>query len=55
MDVTKILCWSCNERGRYKEQWDSYLCPKCNKWITEPCTDEECFYCKNRPITPKET
>jgi hypothetical protein len=39
----------------YSKEYDCYYCENCNKWLEDICNDRDCEFCKNRPLTPKET
>jgi len=49
------LTCQCNGNEKYSEEYDSYYCDTCNKWLEDICTDRECLFCKTRPATPKES
>jgi hypothetical protein len=38
----------------YNERFDCYYCSKCNEWKEKACSDEKCFYCKDRPERPRK-
>lgn len=39
---------------KYNEQWDSYYDDENDEWLEEPCQDENCEFCSNRPTKPSE-
>jgi hypothetical protein len=54
-----ILFCDCGRKGIRNEQWDSYYCEACNKWLEPKCTPhpeepfEGCaFHCWDRPEKP---
>lgn len=48
------VCSICGEKQIYFEKYDALCCPNCNIWTEGVCSDPNCFYCNNRPETPKE-
>lgn len=50
--MSKTKCPTCNSSRIYHEKYDSYFCPKCNKWLEEKCNDVKCIYCIERPDKP---
>jgi len=44
-----------HELSYYFEKYDSYFCPKCNRWLDEQCSDPNCEFCVNRPDIPLTT
>jgi hypothetical protein len=51
MDLNKLCCQTPKA---YSEEYDCYYCDPCNIWLEDICTDRDCEFCKNRPLTPKE-
>ena len=53
MDLNKHTfdCPVCNKTRLYFEKYDSYYCEDCKEWSEEPCGDEDCSFCSNRPVT----
>jgi hypothetical protein len=45
---------NCEDTKTYSEKYDAHYCETCNQWLEDICNDRECFYCNNRPLTPKE-
>jgi hypothetical protein len=43
---------NCNETKQYSEQYDTYYCRECNKWLEDICNDRECLFCNTRPLKP---
>lgn len=41
---------NCEES--YSEEYDSFYCKDCNKWLEDKCNDSTCEYCLNRPPNP---
>ena len=54
MDINENKCPKCRAIKTYSDMYDSYYCGQCNEWLEDICTDRECFYCNNRPLTPNE-
>lgn len=42
----------CGGSIRYAIDYDSYFCTKCDVWLSDKCSDEECFFCPTRPERP---
>ena len=42
-------CPTCKVQIKYEEVFDAFYCPECKEWLNDKCSDEECFFCKNRP------
>ena len=51
MDLKKLCC---QMPTAYSEEYDCYYCDHCNIWLEDICTDRDCEFCKDRPLTPKE-
>jgi len=51
LDVDGRKC-DCGTILVYYDKYDTYFCPKCNKWTESKCNDPSCDYCKNRPKMP---
>jgi hypothetical protein len=51
MDLKKLCCQMSKA---YSEKYDCYYCDTCNIWLEDICTDRDCEFCKDRPLTPKE-
>lgn len=47
-------CPNCQRETCYDEQFDSNFCKECNIWVSQTCGDEQCYFCVNRPKTPKD-
>ncbi|MBD8026958.1 hypothetical protein H9636_09855 [Ureibacillus sp. Re31] len=45
-------CMICEMNLIYYEDYDAYICPKCNRWTETKCSDSNCNYCINRPEKP---
>lgn len=45
-------CTTCKSNLIYYDRFDSYFCPKCNRWTESKCDDPHCRYCPNRPEKP---
>ena len=46
-------CPYCSESPTiYFDAFDSYACPRCDRWAEQPCRDPGCAYCRNRPEAP---
>lgn len=43
---------NCNDTKEYSEQFDTYYCKECNKWLESTCEDPTCEFCKKRPQQP---
>jgi len=54
MDLNLNYC-DCGNKKSYSQEYDTYYCEVCNKWLEEKCSDITCEYCISRPPTPKET
>jgi len=52
MDLTSTIC--CQIPKKYSEKYDAYYCESCNVWSEDICTDRDCEFCNNRPLTPNE-
>lgn len=52
--VDDLPCESCGEPRVYFDDYDSYFCAGCNKWLEGACNDSVCGYCKDRPEFPLE-
>jgi hypothetical protein len=48
------LCPICHTVRSYSEEWDSFYCKGCNKWLEEKCEDTNCRFCGSRPEVPNE-
>lgn len=48
----KQLCSKCKFHLVYYEDYDTYFCPKCNRWSESKCSDPSCKYCPTRPKSP---
>lgn len=46
------FCTTCEVNLVYYDDFDAWFCPKCNDWIESTCSDPNCKYCPNRPVTP---
>lgn len=46
------VCSKCKCNLVYYDEFDTYFCPECNRWMESKCNDPECAYCPNRPETP---
>ena len=38
----------------YSKEYDAWYCPLCGEWIENKCTNNDCYFCKNRPEKPSE-
>jgi hypothetical protein len=46
----------CELNKAYSEEYDCYYCESCNTWLEDICSNRNCEFCKDRPLTPqKET
>jgi len=57
MDLTQKwshFCLDCNSKKLYSEDYDTYYCRECDKWLEEQCSDIYCEYCARRPLTPND-
>lgn len=52
--VPNSRCEDCGSVIIYYDKHDNEFCPNCNSWLTKPCADNTCIYCRSRPITPLE-
>lgn len=50
--VDDSTCVHCGANRIYDDRHDAYLCPRCNLWLEDGCTDALCNFCANRPATP---
>lgn len=41
--------------GQYDEKYDVFFCPICDDWLEKKCSDDDCDYCKNRPLKPTKS
>lgn len=46
------LCGRCGERRIFAGEYDAYLCPACNEWCEDACSDDACAFCRHRPERP---
>jgi hypothetical protein len=46
------FCSTCGSEKQYNDEYDSYYCELCNKWLEEKCNDSECGFCTTRPEKP---
>jgi hypothetical protein len=46
------FCLICKSNFIYYEDFDTYFCPKCNKWTEKKCGDPDCDDCTKRPEKP---
>lgn len=49
---TDKFCPKCKFNLVYYDDFDSYFCAKCNRWMESNCGDPTCKYCAKRPETP---
>lgn len=54
MDLTVDLCNCGSQRRAFSQEYDSYYCHPCNKWLESKCDDPTCEFCVGRPKTPIE-
>jgi hypothetical protein len=47
-------CKDCGRMSEFNEEFDSYYCLECNKWLSTTCDDPRCIFCPDRPPTPGE-
>ncbi|MFD1888241.1 hypothetical protein ACFSC9_22405 [Paenibacillus wenxiniae] len=52
--VPNQYCEDCGSVIIYYDQYDNEFCPYCNKWLSAPCGDASCTYCRVRPNEPLE-
>lgn len=45
-------CSTCKFNLVYYDDFDTYFCPRCNRWIESKCSDPTCNYCSTRPEKP---
>lgn len=45
-------CVTCNTKLIRIDEWDAYACKSCCKWTEAGCSEEECQFCRYRPLTP---
>jgi hypothetical protein len=46
-------CPFCSEVPTiYFDAFDSYACPRCDRWTEAPCSDRKCKFCPERPSVP---
>jgi hypothetical protein len=53
MDLNLNYC-ECGNKKSYSEEYDTYYCDPCNKWLESRCDDFNCEYCSKRPAQPKD-
>lgn len=53
VDRHEIICTICNVGYRIDE-YDTYVCFKCDRWLEPKCGDKKCSYCKDRPNKPSD-
>ena len=51
--VAKV-CERCVSDLLYCGLRDAYLCPVCDRWVENACSDPQCGYCPGRPERPSE-
>ena len=49
-----MVCKKCDIRGEYSDRYDDYYCKGCDIWIGKGCTDETCYYCRDKPLKPSD-
>lgn len=57
MDLTNnsnINFCQCGCKKSYSEEYDSYYCADCNKWLENTCNDPDCDFCQRRPNLPNK-
>ena len=50
--INENLMYTMNCKQEYSEEYDTYYCKTCNKWLEDPCDDPTCEYCTKRPPVP---
>lgn len=46
------FCAQCKFNLVYYDDFDTYICPKCNSWTEPKCSDPHCKYCPDRADQP---
>ena len=46
------LYCTIHNKTDYSEEYDSFYCPDCNRWLDEKCADPNCEFCSVRPDKP---
>lgn len=49
---SSFICKKCSNPTVHFESYDAYVCGLCNSWNEKQCSDNECYYCVNRPEKP---
>lgn len=50
--IDEDVCQTCRSNRIYDDVHDSYLCPRCNAWLEDTCSEIACVYCSERPSKP---
>ena len=49
-----MICKTYGKKAELNEEFDSYYCLTCDKWLEKKCSDPKCEYCTKRPNKPSE-